>query len=486
VFALDKLTWLNEKYIHELSTTQLADALIAWRLRKAYLAQLVPLVRQRIKRSTTSIPPPSTSSPAISTTPVAAELAVPDVAPADVAKGLLGYVDRIEAREGWDHAALEAEARAWCEALGWKAKHAFMLLRLVVTGRKASPPLFETMAVLGKELTRRRLRQAAELIGKLPAPDARVPARAAAGRDDRRRRRALVVIAWDRRNGPWWRFVRYFTVHQWALIDADDGPGANPGPPGSIPRCSRSSLTVCVSLTLQEYVGQRDTYEQWFPSTHPDKYWHLKGFVWWTGWRVFGYLLLPIAVVRCLPGERLRDYHWSPRGFCQAPVDLPRLMFAFILPAVIHRVGHQDCSCTPTRSIATPTARRSICGRGRRCTRAVPVARVLLPRLHAAGAAPRVRRERDLRDDGAVLHDPLRQADARDLRRDRRRPGARHRRDAHALDLGRRADPRRRRVDDGSVRGRSLPGQGPVPVARRGATPAGSRATPPVRPSPRS
>jgi glutamyl-tRNA synthetase len=40
-----------------------------------------------------------------------------------------------------------------------------MLLRLAITGRKASPPLFETMEVLGKELSRRRLRQAADLIG---------------------------------------------------------------------------------------------------------------------------------------------------------------------------------------------------------------------------------------------------------------------------------------------------------------------------------
>ncbi|MBL8626286.1 MAG: glutamate--tRNA ligase [Myxococcales bacterium] len=167
VFALDKLTWLNEKYIHELSNEQLADALIAWRLRKDYLAQLVPLVRQRIKRLDDFVPATTYFFAGdLDYADVAAELAVPDVAPADVAKGLLGYVDRIEAREGWDHAGLEAEARAWCEALGWKAKHAFMLLRLVVTGRKASPPLFETMAVLGKELTRRRLRQAAELIGK--------------------------------------------------------------------------------------------------------------------------------------------------------------------------------------------------------------------------------------------------------------------------------------------------------------------------------
>ena len=41
-----------------------------------------------------------------------------------------------------------------------------MLLRLVVTGRKASPPLFETMAVLGKEVTRRRLRQAADRLAR--------------------------------------------------------------------------------------------------------------------------------------------------------------------------------------------------------------------------------------------------------------------------------------------------------------------------------
>ena len=56
VFNLDKLTWLNEKYIHELSNDELADALIAWRLRKDYLAQLVPLVRQRIKRLDDFVP----------------------------------------------------------------------------------------------------------------------------------------------------------------------------------------------------------------------------------------------------------------------------------------------------------------------------------------------------------------------------------------------------------------------------------------------
>jgi glutamyl-tRNA synthetase len=167
VFGLDKLTWLNEKYIHDLGNHELAEALIAWRLRKDFLAQLVPLVRQRIKRLDEFIPATEYFfSGDLDYTAVASELLIPDVAPAEVSKGLLAYVDRIEARDGWDGKVLEDEARLWCEAVGWKAKHAFMLLRLVVCARKASPPLFDTMAVLGKEITRRRIRQAAELISR--------------------------------------------------------------------------------------------------------------------------------------------------------------------------------------------------------------------------------------------------------------------------------------------------------------------------------
>ncbi|MBK9030830.1 MAG: glutamate--tRNA ligase [Myxococcales bacterium] len=167
VFALDKLTWLNEKYIHDLDDAQLADTLIAWRLNRDALIKLMPLMRQRIKRLDDFIGATEYFfSGDLDYTAVAAELVIPEVEPADVAKGLLDYVDRVEAKDGWVAKVLEDEARAWCEAHGWKAKHAFMVLRLVITGRKASPPLFETMAVLGKELTRRRLRQAAALLGK--------------------------------------------------------------------------------------------------------------------------------------------------------------------------------------------------------------------------------------------------------------------------------------------------------------------------------
>jgi glutamyl-tRNA synthetase len=50
------------------------------------------------------------------------------------------------------------------EGLGLKPKFAFTPLRVAVTGRRVSPPLFESMELLGREETLRRLRAALELI----------------------------------------------------------------------------------------------------------------------------------------------------------------------------------------------------------------------------------------------------------------------------------------------------------------------------------
>jgi len=167
VFNLEKLTWLNEKYLHELSIDELADRAIAWRLNKDYLKTVLPLVQKRIRKLDELIPATEfLFSGDLDYAAVAAELAIPEVAPAEVGKALAAYVERFEARIGWTKQMLEEEANAWVTQLGWKTKHAFMLLRVAVTGRTATPPLFETMVVLGKEVTRRRLRRAAEVVGK--------------------------------------------------------------------------------------------------------------------------------------------------------------------------------------------------------------------------------------------------------------------------------------------------------------------------------
>jgi len=54
-------------------------------------------------------------------------------------------------------AALEPPYRELADALGLKAGQLFMSIRVAVTGRTATPPLFQTMEVLGRERVLRRL-----------------------------------------------------------------------------------------------------------------------------------------------------------------------------------------------------------------------------------------------------------------------------------------------------------------------------------------
>jgi glutamyl-tRNA synthetase len=171
VFNLEKLAWLNEQYIKDLTDGELADALIAWRFSREQLMRMVPLVRNRIKKLDDTLGKVDfLYAGDLDYKPVIAELAVPDVAPHDVAKALVAFVERFEAREGFTAAMLDEEAKLWVLGLGWKPKHAFMVLRVAISGRSASPELFPTMEVLGKEMTRRRLRRAAEALAALPKP----------------------------------------------------------------------------------------------------------------------------------------------------------------------------------------------------------------------------------------------------------------------------------------------------------------------------
>ncbi len=54
-------------------------------------------------------------------------------------------------------AQLEPRLRGLADELGWKTGDLFMPIRVAVTGRRATPPLFDTMAVVGRERCLRRL-----------------------------------------------------------------------------------------------------------------------------------------------------------------------------------------------------------------------------------------------------------------------------------------------------------------------------------------
>jgi nondiscriminating glutamyl-tRNA synthetase len=65
---------------------------------------------------------------------------------------------------GFTVEGLEATLRGVAEANGWKAGDLFMTIRVALTGKTATPPLFESMAALGRARTLERLDRAARAL----------------------------------------------------------------------------------------------------------------------------------------------------------------------------------------------------------------------------------------------------------------------------------------------------------------------------------
>ena len=65
----------------------------------------------------------------------------------------------------FDHGGLEVALRGLAEGQGWKAGDLFMAIRVAVTGRTATPPLFETLVALGYRRTLERLDRAIARLG---------------------------------------------------------------------------------------------------------------------------------------------------------------------------------------------------------------------------------------------------------------------------------------------------------------------------------
>jgi membrane protease YdiL (CAAX protease family) len=129
------------------------------------------------------------------------------------------------------------------------------------------------------------------------------------------------------------KFLRKVSIDQWRAIDAETDRTPEDAGRTSL-RVLLILVTVAVSLTLQEYIGDRGFFETHWPPSAGDHYFELKGFAWWSGWRVFGYVIMPMIVLSWLPGERIRDYHVSLKGFFKH-LWIYVALFLCVLPAVI-------------------------------------------------------------------------------------------------------------------------------------------------------
>jgi glutamyl-tRNA synthetase len=165
VFDQDRLDYLNGVYIRSLTDEQLALRLRPFlpdALDDDSVLRLVPLIKERLVRLADAR---ELAAFLVETDgQVSALYDVEQLVPkgrsaADAAMALAATRDALAELTDADFAAdvLEARCREAAEQLGWKAGDFFRPLRMAITGRSVSPPLFGSMELLGRERVLARL-----------------------------------------------------------------------------------------------------------------------------------------------------------------------------------------------------------------------------------------------------------------------------------------------------------------------------------------
>ena len=170
-FDQTKLDWLNGEYIRKMTdeqlTARLQEFLVDHSL-KQKIAPVVPLIKERIKKLSDFIP----------LTDFLFEKAEYDIEvfnrlkithPASGGKDLKFKIEKVleklEAMEKpWKAEVFEETFRKLAESLKLSATSMFQLIRVAVSGQTVTPPLFESIQILGEEETIKRVEETLHIL----------------------------------------------------------------------------------------------------------------------------------------------------------------------------------------------------------------------------------------------------------------------------------------------------------------------------------
>ena len=182
IFNVEKLDWMNGLYIREASPTELADELVRYWSQAAphgfdrepdreTLLGVVPLIQERIKRL-------SDAAPLIrflfssELSYEGADLVQKKMDAAGTLHAVRRALSVLAETEPFEAEAIEPRLRALAGDLGLRLGQLLGSLRIATTGQRVSPPLFESMELLGRDRT---LRSIEEAISRLERMGAKTP-----------------------------------------------------------------------------------------------------------------------------------------------------------------------------------------------------------------------------------------------------------------------------------------------------------------------
>ena len=181
IFDSQRLDWLNGQWIRRLSEDELVERALPFLVASVRaqrelghatrvpaaddLVPLLPMVTERLPRLDAI--GPMLDFVFVDDLPVDPVDLVPKRwdagTTADALEAALDVVASVGA-VSFEADELEPPLRALCEERGWRVGDLFMSIRVAITGRTATPPLFDTMVAIGHDRTIARLAAAADLL----------------------------------------------------------------------------------------------------------------------------------------------------------------------------------------------------------------------------------------------------------------------------------------------------------------------------------
>jgi len=165
----EKLDDFNGKWIRQLAAEDLAARLQPFftkaglAVTPAALLPIIPLIRERLVTLDDAVEFAGFFF-RVEVTPKREDLTPKGLTPVQSLNALRRAREIIEAAPDFAHATLETPLRALAEELQLKTGQLFGILRVAVTGQPISPPLFESMEIIGRATVLARLAAAETLL----------------------------------------------------------------------------------------------------------------------------------------------------------------------------------------------------------------------------------------------------------------------------------------------------------------------------------
>lgn len=159
VYDIDKLNWFNGMYIREMADAELIKRLknfIPADCSPTMVGQVLPLIKERL---VTLKDFESLTDFFYRDITVDQTILTKKSDPIEVKTQLEATIKALESLDdkNWTSEDIEQLVRSLAQKHNWKPAQYFMMLRVAVTGKTATPPLFETMVVIGRSPVLKRL-----------------------------------------------------------------------------------------------------------------------------------------------------------------------------------------------------------------------------------------------------------------------------------------------------------------------------------------